>query len=185
MTAQEFASYLGELGKQLNQIGPQVAETKAIAGTSLMVERLQSQGVPGKSYSTQRLPGWYFSDKELNAGGRAYLSQKDGEKDKSKQGVTWGEFRAAQGLQNKYVDLTYSGRMLGGIIIVAQTSTGSTFTASTGGSDSEVDAKLGWNAERYGNAVFQPTAAENQELDQVVLDILESYISQITTQQSS
>lgn len=181
MTAADFAAKLTELGVKLQAVGPRIAETKAITGTSLMVQRIQASGVPGKKYSTNRLPDWYFSDKAINAGGRAYLNQKEKEKDKSKQGVTWGEFRAAQGLQNSRVDLTYTGRMLGGLIIVAQTATATAFTASIGGSDTEVDQKLGWNAERYGDAVFQPTAAEETELDQQVLDTLEELINQYTT----
>lgn len=178
MTAAEFAASLGALASRLQEIGPQAAETKAIIGTSLVVENIQKNGI-GK-YSTQRLPDWYFSDKELNAGGRAYLSQKETEKDKSKQGVTWGEFRAAQGLQNSYVDYTYSGRTLGGLVIVESGATASTFYASTGGSDKEVDKKLGYGIARYGAAAFQPTAAIAKEVDAAVLDILEDFIRRVT-----
>lgn len=178
MTAAEFATSLGELAKRLNEVGPQAAETKAIIGTSLVVENIQKNGIG--SYSTKRLPDWYFSDKEINAGGRAYLSQKEGEKDKSKQGVTWGEFRAAQGLQNSRVDYTYTGRTLGGLVIVESGATGNTFYAATGGSDKEVDDKLTYGIARYGESAFQPTAAMNKELDEAVLDILEAFIKKIT-----
>lgn len=176
ITAAEFIARLGSIGKELVAHGPEVVQQKAIAGTSLIVERIQAKGVPGATYSTNRLPDWFFSDKELNAGGRAYLSKQDDEKDPAKRGVTWGEFRAAQGLQTAYVDLTYSGRMLGGLVIVDTSAEGTKFTAIIGGSDMEIDDKLRWNAERYGDKVFQPTAAEQKELDFIVLDLLETLL---------
>lgn len=46
----------------------------------------------GETYSTKEIPPFWLYEKALNARGKSYLDELDGE------GTNWGEFRQAQGL---------------------------------------------------------------------------------------
>ena len=108
---------------------------------------------------------------ERNAAGRRYLEENNLDDDL----VSWGEFRKAQGLQNDYVDLTYSGRMFAGLTIIEKFAEGTRFVARLGGSDREVDEKLDWNSKRYGD-FLQPNADEQREVDEIVQEEFENLV---------
>jgi hypothetical protein len=167
----QYLSALKALAKDIQEQGPRIAKTMALTGSSIVQERIQKSGIPGKKYSTNFIPAYYLRGKELNAGGKAYLEDHNLNDDLT----NWGEFRKAQGLQAEFVDLTYSGRMFAGLVLQAQSANGSRFTATMGGSDMEVDKKLGWNSERYGD-FLEPNTEEKAEIDEIVNDEFEKLI---------
>jgi hypothetical protein len=178
MRTSEAKTRLAAFLDRLETQGALTAEKMALTGISLVVERLQRIGVEGASYSTNRLPAYYLKDKELNASGLAYFQKHT----KDRDGVTWGEFRQAQGLQASHVDLTFSGRMLGGWVVLQRTAEGQArFVARTGGSDASIDAKLYYQVERYGPDTFNPTEAEQKEIDEIaeddMTDLLKTFFS--------
>jgi len=164
---EQFAQQLRNLSKAIQENGLPIAQKMALTGKSLVQERIQREGLPGEQYSTNEVPTWYFNGKERNAGGRTYLEENDY--------GTWGDFRKAQGLQSSKVDLTYSGRMFYGLRPIKKISRGTTFEVHMGGTDKEVDEKLGWNFERYGD-FLEPNAEEQKEIDEIVDDEFEKLI---------
>lgn len=149
----------------LTQQAPGIVETMALTGSSLVIDRIQREGVG--SYSNNEVPTFYFAGKELNAGGKSYLEDNDT--------GTWGDFRSAQGLQSSYVDLTYSGRMFGGLTPLKRFQQGTKFIVQMGGTDKEVDEKLFYNIQRYGD-FLQPNEAEQREVDEIAQDALEALL---------
>ena len=144
-------------------------EEVAINAISLVVNRIQQEGLPGKQYSDQKLPPYFFYGKELNAGGRNILQRKDkkalrvaltakGEKlkkntgaDQEDDGISYREWREANGLQVSIVDLTFTGRMLQNLGILESQKQDGIYRIVIGGLDKEVKDKLKWNAQRFGD----------------------------------
>jgi hypothetical protein len=150
--------------------GLKCVETMALTGQSLIQHRIQEEGVPGRKYSKNKLPAFFFDDKASTARGRKFV-------DDATEGISYEEFREADGKQVDHVDLTFSGRMFGGTRIIRLTSGGSAFVAQVGGTDAEVDAKLGYAVERFGEKVFDPTPEEQREIDEIAEDFLSTLFS--------
>lgn len=138
----------------------------AIAGWSLVQNRIQEKGIPGKKYSKNKLPAFFFDDRGTTAAGRKAVD------DAQDEGISYEEFRVADGKQVGHVDLTFTGRMFGGTKIIRILTSGSTFVAQVGGTDAEVDAKLGYAVAHYGENVFDPSIEEQQEIDEIAEDFL-------------
>jgi len=167
MRTSEARSKLTEFNARLDAQGQLTAEKMAVTGISLVVERLQRQGVDGAAYSKRRMPIKWLEGKSLNSKGEQYIADQK----EAHQGGNWGEFRVEQGLQIAHVDLTYSGRMLGGWLVLNVSTEGrGRFVARTGGADKEVDDKLFYQVTRYGDEVFDPTPDEQAEIDEIAID---------------
>jgi hypothetical protein len=167
MRTAEARSKLAEFNARLDAQGQLTAEKMAVTGISLVVERLQSKGIEGASYSKRKMPLNWFDGKELNQAGTKYLDDRKA----AHEGANWGDFREAQGLQKAFVDVTYSGRMLGSWVVLKVTPDGrGRFVARTGSSDQEGDAKMYFQVERYGDDTFDTTPAEQAEVDEIAQD---------------
>ena len=111
-------SDLAELIKRLKafrdaipEVMPQVATSVSMSAKALAERTIKDKGF-GKTYSTTKVPAFFMYGKELNKKGKTYIEQLEKKADEENPALlNWGEFRGAQGLQNKYVDLTYSGKM--------------------------------------------------------------------------
>jgi len=160
-TPEQFIEQLKALQKALQTEGLKIAQKMALTGKSLVQERIQREGLPGEQYSTNEMPTFLWEDQVRNAGGTKYLEDNSS--------GTWGNFRKAQGLNSSFVDLTYSGRMFNGLRPIKKFATGTTFEVHMGGTDQEVDNKLMWNIERYGD-FLQPNQEEQKEIDEIVDD---------------
>ena len=167
MQTSEAQSKLAEFNARLDAQGPLTAEKMAVTGISLVVERLQSKGVAGASYSKRRIPLKWLEGKQLNAKGQQYIDDQR----EAEQGGNWGEWRIEQGLQAAVVDLTYSGRMLGSwLVLNVNTAGAGRFVARTGSSDKEGDDKMYYQLERYGDDTFDTTVDEQKEVDEIAVD---------------
>lgn len=155
------------LAQAIELKAPDIAEKMAISGSSLVTDRIQREGVG--EYSNNDMPTFFFGGKELNSRGTKYLEENNT--------GTWGDFRQAQGLQSSFVDLTYSGRMFGGLTPLKRFKQGTKFIVQMGGTDKEVDDKLYYNTQRYGD-FLQPNEAEQREIDEIVQDELEALLKQ-------
>jgi hypothetical protein len=170
VTPKEHLAKLQKLSEEIKRVGQNIAQKMALTGKSLVQHRIQSEGF-GAEYSTNDIPAYFLKGKARNAAGRKYLEENNLDDDL----VSWGAFRKAQGLQNDFVDLTYSGRMFAGLTVIEKATEGTRFVARLGGSDREVDQKLDWNAQRYGD-FLQPNAAEQAEVDEIVQDEFEKLL---------
>lgn len=137
---------------------PIISEEIATNAMALIINRIQQEGLQGRFYSENELPKFFFHDRELNEGGRRLL------RNKKKKGISYKEWRAANGLQVGHVDLTYSGRMFQNISVTGTVRIGDRFVTIVGGVDKEVKDKLIWNARRFGD-FFMVNDAEKRELE--------------------
>lgn len=172
-TIDSFLANLKALVSDIKEQAPLMAETLALTGKSIIQERIQREGF-GAVYSQNYIPAWYLRGKEINNAGKRFYEDPDQNSDKDDL-VNWSEFRRAQGLQTDFVDLTYTGRMFAGLTITERAETATAAIVRLGGSDREVDKKLGWNAERYGD-FLQPNESEKTELDLLVQDFFEGLV---------
>lgn len=137
---------------------PSISEELATNAMALIVNRIQQEGF-GKPYSTNKLPLFYFHDRALNAGGRNELARRQKRSDKKKAkgekddeyGMSYVEWRQANGLQVAHRDLTFTGRMFQNVQILGTTRKGNTWTTIMGATDKENKDKLRWNKEREGD----------------------------------
>jgi hypothetical protein len=130
---------------------PRLTEVALMTILALMVQRIQSQGLKGVSYSVREVPTYRFFNRALNASGKAYIKQ-------NKLG-TWGAFRDAQGLPSNIVNLTYTGGMFRGLLVAQAGNSGTVFRAKIVASNDEAADKVKWNTARYGD-FLKPTVAE-------------------------
>lgn len=141
----------------------QLATTISITGKALANRTIVDKGI-GYTYSKNPVPTFFFHEKELNASGASFLerlNKKATEEDPAL--TTWGEFRAAQGLQNDHVDLTYTGKMWSGMFPKEAYQQGSKFIAPLGHNNTEGQNEMNWNFERYGDFVGKALTGDNLE----------------------
>ena len=173
MTVEEYIQVLDNSIETLENKMFDVAEEIATGGLALVVNRIQSEGLPGRSYSTNKLPAFFAKGRENNAGGRAVLETK---KVKA-EGISYKEWREANGLQTSFVDLTFTGRMFQGLTVIEVTNKDGNYVAVVGGFDKEVNDKLRWNAIRFGQFLElndEESAILTDIFNERVLEILKS-----------
>lgn len=106
-------------------------------------------------YSVKKIPTYWFRGKQLNRRGSEYLADH-------KTG-NWGEFRQAQGLQVKYVDLFYSGHMWHNMGVIRIEKIGTTLVAYLGGQDKKAADHMYYMMLLYG-----PFVTANVSHDDIV-----------------
>lgn len=169
---------------------PEIATLISLTAKAFANRNIVDKGF-GATYSTNPIPAWFFHGKELNAAGTAFLANhgvgatgKAGEpkKKRRKKGetadtgsydtdATWAEFRGAQGLQTAHVDLSYSNKMWAGTLPETPRNVGGIIMAPLAGSNKEVQDKLNWNFERFGDFIGKAITPDNfNTLLQVVYD---------------
>lgn len=153
-----LASRTAQAKAALRLAAPRIVRLQAQTGLALVTLRIQRDGLPGKSYSSNLVPTYWFAKKAINSGGPAYVK-------KNKLG-TWGGFRAAQGLPSDRVTLTYTGAMFRSLTPTEGVAVGTVFTAQVVASNAESAQVLGYNQARYGD-FLQPSAAEAAQVAQV------------------
>jgi hypothetical protein len=197
---------LNDLRKRLQQIReavaaklPEIAVTVSISAKALAERNIKDKGF-GYTYSTVQIPAWFLHGKELNGAGTTFLKnhgvneqtgqQGPGKKKRRKKGeageaqhfdrtTNWGEFRGAQGLQNKFVDLSYSNKMWANMQPVSIEQQDHIIRAPLGATNTEAQDKMNWNRERYGDFVGKAIGdAERGILTDVVVQEVVNVLDQ-------
>jgi hypothetical protein len=122
---------LKQIEEAVLQKAPEIAITLTLSAKALAERNIKDKGF-GYKYSQNKIPAWFLHGKELNQKGTKFLqdrgvdagtgAQGEPKKKRRKKGETaepgqfdkttnWAEFRSAQGLQNAFVDLSYSNKM--------------------------------------------------------------------------
>ncbi|MFT3704641.1 MAG: hypothetical protein QM802_19910 [Agriterribacter sp.] len=177
MSIQEAIARIDQIILGLDAELQKASEELALSLMGMIINRIQQQGLPGRKYSKNKLPAFYFYDRALNAGGRALyakhvkkrereLLKEIGEKlrkntaiDEMENGISYEEWRVANGLQVNHVDLTFSGRMLQNLGIVGTKRVGDYYVTVLGGTNEETKLRLEYNTIRFGRW-FKPTQEE-------------------------
>jgi hypothetical protein len=156
MTIDELIAKLEALPAKLEAGIPEILQEVALNGVALITNRIQQEGLPGKQqYSAKKVPAYLF----LLDGGRkldteqtrAFVRSVVKRKQKEMRVTNWAEIREAHGNQSAFVDLTFTGMMWRGVTVLSNEQQGALFRVVVGGINAEVQKKLKWNAERYGN----------------------------------
>ena len=169
-------SDLSELIKRLKafrdaipDVMPQVATSVSMSAKALAERTIKDKGF-GKTYSTTEVPAFLFYGKELNKRGKTYIETLEKNADEENPATTnWGEFRAAQGLQNKFVDLTYSGKMWSSMFPQDVQVDLFRYVAPLGSTNKEGQNKMNWNYDRYGDFIYD--TLKSTDADDVLHDI--------------
>lgn len=172
-TLRDLINNLKEIEQALPEVLKQSATVMAHDAKALAERIIKDKGF-GAVYSSTEVPSIWFYEKTLNASGKTYLDNLD-------DGATsWGDFRQAQGLQNRFVDLSYTTRMWTGMRPDDVIEKDGIYICWMGHNDNEGRDKMNWNFERYGD--FLGKALEGQEdiLSEVasenVYNLLEKYL---------
>lgn len=163
--------------KEIEQALPEVLKQSATVmahDAKALAERIIKDKGFGAVYSTTEVPSIWFYEKTLNASGKTYLDNVD-------DGMTsWGDFRQAQGLQNKFVDLSYTTRMWSGMRPDEVQEDGFRYFCLMGHNDNEGKKKMNWNFERYGDFLGLALKGQEDILQEVasehVYNLLEKYL---------
>lgn len=175
---EDFKERLKNLEAAIQVEFPKIVTTIALSAKALAERRIREQGF-GKKYSTKKIPAFFFKGKELNASGRTFLEGlEEGEKTEEELlGLTnWGEFRAAQGLQNDHVDLGYTNKMWASIAPGEVTVVDKVYTCLLGSTNEEGRKKMDWNFARYGDFI---SAGLNDDDRKILSDIQASEIKRV------
>lgn len=197
----ELSQFINNLEKLVNNYDAEIrliVDEVALNAIALIIRRIQQTGLSGgRRYSTNKLPTFYFYNRALNAGGRQLLNRhrkkdfrdalrragenvrRNSRLDDMEDGISYEEWRRANGLQTSFVDLTYSGKMFREknssyqgiteyalINIIERYRTSGEFSTTIGALDKETEDKLRWNKERFGDflAVTEPEKAVLEKL---------------------
>lgn len=175
----ELIAILKQFRDELPQVLPAVATSVSMTGKALAERTIKDRGF-GKEYSRVEVPAYWFYGKWINNRGRDFLYSNKGdtgskkkveditEKDLINGTTTWGKFRNAQGLQDKYVDLTYSGKMWAGMFPQEVEVNLFMYTAPLGNNTIEGQNKMNWNYARYGDYIGDVLQGDNFDLMQQV-----------------
>ena len=164
-------SDLADLIKQLKafrdaipDVMPTVATSVSMSAKALAERTIKDKGF-GFLYSQTEVPAWFFKGKELNKRGLAYLESLEEKADEENPALTnWGEFRNSQGLQSKYVDLTYSGKMWASMFPQDVQIDLFRYVAPLGSTNKEGQNKMNWNYERYGDFVGEALKGDSEDI---------------------
>lgn len=170
------------------------SEELALSLMGMVVNRIQQKGLEGRQYSKNPLPEYFFYDRWLNAGGRALYEKKTRKKireaisdigirknkriDEQEDGITYEEWRIANGLQVAHVDLTFSGRMFQNLGIIGTKKVGEYYVTVIGGTNPEVILKLEWNKKRFGD-FLKPTQEEAEKLKAQFHNRMNNYLNKM------
>ena len=131
----------------LDEVLPQAATSVSLAAKGLAQKTIQERGF-GETYSTNEIPIWFMTGRGKSKRGEAFL---EAEKKKGRTTAAYYEFRQAEGLQTKFVDLTFSGEMWRGMFPREVEVQGNYYIAPLGCNTKAGQDKLNWQYERYGN----------------------------------
>jgi hypothetical protein len=194
----DFKAKLKQMEEAIKAKLPEVAEVLAISAKGMAERNIKENGF-GKIYSAARYPAWFLHGKELNQKGTKFLAdrgvtgpgqQGETKKPRKKKGETgdpapfdkltnWGEFRAAQGLQNAFVDLSYSNKMWANMQPVYVDTQGLVVRAYLGATNREAQEKMNYNRERYGDFIREALTEEN---GRVLIEVVQNELLNILEQ---
>lgn len=178
MNMVDYITGLKKAKQQIVEALPAIADEIAVSSLSVVKDRSTNEGIlidgkPGtkQQYSTNPIPTSYFTGKELNNAGRAYI--------KANKTGTWGKFRKAQGRSDDAVNLGYTMRMWTGIQVIRTNQVGTgKYESVVGAADQETRDKVAANVKRYG-MFLDPTPDEQQLAQEKAKERLLSIITGI------
>lgn len=190
-TPEQFIAKLQATQEALKVALPDIAQRLTANVKALAEKNILDKGF-GARYSENMIPVFFFADKSLNAGGREYLvehgvnppgaAKKKRKKKNEGQPIdplgNWGEFRAANGRQNAFVDLHFSGQMFRGLVPIQPKVDGYIAVCILGATNEEVKKETSYNYQRYGDFISKALGKEEFDiLEQAVIEDITEIIN--------
>lgn len=186
-----FIEKLKTVRDDLTAEAENIATAMALNHKALIVKRIQSDGIPGESYSDNGVPAYFYagfssisgknkgktydnSYPRLNAGFDRMVKSKL----KKGESISWKDVRESNGLQTDHVDFTFSGRTFQNLNVVSVERSGFIARAYLGASDPEVAQRLFYGYKQYGD-FLQPNDDEKQILALVGQEMLNKIFNKI------
>jgi hypothetical protein len=195
----EFKWRLQQIREALREHLPNIATTLALTAKALAERNIKEKGF-GVLYSNNKVPAWFLHGKELNQKGTKFLAdrgvnpstgaQGGGKKKRRKKKgdpdpgyfdkeTNWKEFRAAQGLQTAFIDLSYSNKMWANMQVVQVITEALIVKALLGATNREAQNKMNWNRENFGDFIRKALSdADGKILGDLVISELDKVIQQ-------
>lgn len=167
MTVEEFSDRVREFNSAVQTEFPVINARIARSALSLIRDRIINEGIdhtgkPFGKYSTNPLPLFFFTGKELGSGAEKRVkAQAKANLKQGINGVSYEQFRAANNLQTNHIDFKFSGDMWRDVDVLETTVEGnviSTIVASknsitrqNGASQISTGQIMEYLAERFGD----------------------------------
>lgn len=165
-TIKDLIEKLEKVKSELPTYLLEVATSVSLTGKALSERTIKDKGF-GEQYSESKVPAWFMDGKELNAGGKSFIKNKK----KQNEPTNWKEFRAAQGLETVFVDLSYSNEMWSGMFPQEAYQEGNKFIAPLGHNNRTGQNKMNWNRDRYGDFIGKAITGDNfDKMAEVAVD---------------
>lgn len=142
-----------EIEAQASRAG---ADLVALITNRVVQAGKDSEGSQFSPYSTAELPAFFYFNRSRTGGAESKVRAKA----KKKEPISYKEFRAINNLNTSPKNFEFSGDMWRnfGVLRVQRTPTGATITI--GGRTPEAAEKIGWNTDREGRSIIQPSKQE-------------------------
>ena len=107
-------------------------------------------------YSMKEVPAWFYTGRSRTSAAEAKIKAKA----KKKEGVSYRDFRAINGLNTSPKNFEFTGAMWRGfgVLSVQRTSTGVLVTI--GGTNPDAEDKIGWGTEQERKSIIRPSRSE-------------------------
>ncbi|WP_313418827.1 hypothetical protein [Sphingobacterium multivorum] len=187
----DFINKLKRIRDELPSFVEDVSTSIALNHKALVVNRIQSEGIPGEVYSDKGVPAYFYAGFSSTAGknkGKTYDSSyprlNSGfdrmieKKLKKKESVSWKDVREANGLQTNHVDFTFSGRTFQNLNVVSVERSGFVSKAYLGANDPEVAQRLFYGFHQYGD-FLQPNEKERKMLNEMAGKMLTDFFDKL------
>lgn len=152
---------LRDTASELQAEFPVIILEQVTTAKSIIQDRIQETGKDHKGkqlgqYSDRKIPATFmFKDGKVRptfiGKGRKSTDAKLEKLAREGKGVSYGDFRQLDGKQNKYVDLTFSGKMFRNTGLVDKGVQGKKVVAVLGQTDERSEKVANYNVARYGN----------------------------------
>lgn len=147
---------LKKIQEKVREKLPEIAILLTISVKAIAERNIKEKGF-GVMYSEKKVPAWFLSGKERNATGEAFIKDKE----KKKEKTNWKELRQAQGMQTSFVDLSYENQMWANMQPGPVENDGDIVRAPLAATNKEVQNKMNWNRDRYGDFIGRAITPEN------------------------
>ncbi|GEM67561.1 hypothetical protein SMI01S_11670 [Sphingobacterium mizutaii NBRC 14946 = DSM 11724] len=177
----EFIAKLESVIKELPIEAENIAVEMALNQKGYVVRRIQSEGIPGESYSEKGVPAYLYSnDKWSNSYARKNSGFDRMIKNKKKSGelVSWKDVREANGHQTNFVDFTFTGRTFQNLKVVSIERSGFVAKAYLGSDNPEVSQRLFYGFKLYGDFLY-PNEDEKRFLNGIANKMLDKVFEKI------
>lgn len=182
MNSKDFSKALQDFSAKIAEGLPAINEKVALNAYAMTKNRIINEGTIGAGeslgdYSDNELPAFFFKGKALNSGGESFYQKRV----KMHEGISYKEWREANGRPTDHVTLSFSGTTFNDIGVIKQLRDGIKVVTIVGPKNTKIrpggkttSEIVGYLQERYGDFI-----APNQEEQEILKATLSSEVNKL------